>query len=247
MRLLGLFLGLAIYSAAHAAATDSVAEVASTTVLKVHARHLNGSIAQGSAVIAGPDKLVTNCHVIDGASHIEFVQRQGVRRATLQAWDLDRDLCYLHAPGVAGAAPQRHAELATGQRIFAAGFPAGGALTISEGRIIALHNYYGAEVIQVSAPFDHGSSGGALLDEYGRLVGIVTFKARAGGRFHFALPVAWLDVVAAGEKRPNPESALPFWRRRGDELPYFLRAVSLEAAASTSPVTSRPSPSVTDQ
>ncbi len=246
MRLLGLLVGLAICSAAHAATIDGVAEMASATVVKVHARYSNGSIAQGSAVIVGPEKLVTNCHVVHAASRIEVVQHETARTATLQAQDLSRDLCYLRAPGIARAAPRRHAELAIGQRVFAAGFPADGALTISDGRVIALHNHEGAEVIQVSAPFDHGSSGGALFDEYGRLVGIVTFKARAGGRFHFALPVAWLDVLASGEKQPSSEPTLPFWQRRGDELPYFLRAVSLEAAASSFPGTSRQSPSMPD-
>lgn len=225
MRLFALLFGLAIFSAADAAAPVDLAAAASDAVLKVHAHYSNGSVAQGSAVIIGPEKLVTNCHVIYGAGRIEVVQGEHVRAATLQAEYLNRDLCYLHAPAVTGPSPRNRAEVAIGQRIFAVGFPFGGALTITEGRVIALHHYDGAKVIQGSAPFEPGSSGGALFDESGRLVGITTFKERKGGPFHFALPAAWLDSVPSGKEQRKPGSTAAFWQHRGDELPHFLRAV----------------------
>src|SRR2546429_5888717 len=41
-----------------------------------------------------------------------------------------------------------------------------------------LYAYDGAHVIRTTAPFDFGSSGGALFDAAGRLVGLLAFKAR---------------------------------------------------------------------
>ena len=117
--------------------------------------------------------------------------------------------------------------MSSGPKVYALGFPADRGFTVGTGEVVALHEFDGAEVLQVSAPFKYGASGGGLFDDEGRLVGILTLKARAGGAFHFAGPVAWLD----GGVRSTPElGAMAFWQRSGDRLPYFLRAVSLEAS-----------------
>lgn len=53
--------------------------------------------------------------------------------------------------------------------------------------IVGLHHCEcdGGRVVQTSADFDRGASGGGLFDRQGRLVGILTFKASSGGNFHF--------------------------------------------------------------
>ena len=61
-----------------------------------------------------------------------------------------------------------------------------------------------------------------------RLPRACAFKARAGGPFHFALPVKWVDEdrVDTGGRANRA-----FWEASTDQLPYFLRAASLEASA----------------
>ena len=224
-----LLIALAMIAAtADAAVPDAVVE-ASAAVVRVRAFFPDGSVGRGSAVILGPEKLVTNCHVVVGASRIELLQNEHDYPATLHATDTERDLCYLQAAVVQPALEPR-TDLAAGERIFAAGFPAGNGLTITEGWIVALHDYEGVKVIQGTAPFNPGCSGGALLDEHGRLAGIITFKDPKGGPFHFALPAAWLDASASGEpQRHSRSGGRAFWQRRGNKLPYFLRAALLEA------------------
>ena len=147
--------------------------------------------------------------------------------ATLKEQNVSRDVCFLDAPGLREGAAPRRSGVVPGQKIYAVGFPAQTDLTITQGEVIALHDYDRATVIQVSAPFHYGSSGGGLFDGEGRLVGMLTFKARAGGSFHFAVPVAWLDM---GRRVDHIGSTTPFWRRDSTHLPHFLRAASLEAA-----------------
>ncbi len=224
-----LLIALALVSAAADAAIPGAVVEASAAVVQVRALFPDGSVSRGSAVVLGPAKLVTNCHVVFGASRIELIQGEHSYPAALHATDTERDLCYLEAALMQPALQPRE-DLATGERIFAVGFPAGNGLRITEGRVVALHDYEGVKVIQGTAPFNPGCSGGALLDEHGHLAGIITFKDPKGGPFHFALPAAWLNATAIRVRRQNSKPGPgAFWQRRRDKLPYFLRAALLEA------------------
>jgi len=63
-----------------------------------------------------------------------------------------------------------------------------------------------------------------ILDRDGRLLGILTFKARAGGAYHFAVPVEWLAA-----KPDATEAEQAFWEGPRESQPYFLRALALES------------------
>ena len=59
-------------------------------------------------------------------------------------------------------------------------------------------------LIQTSAAISPGSSGGALLNGDGQLIGITTFKHATGENLNFAVPVDWiLDFPDA--RRPRSE------------------------------------------
>jgi len=187
-----------------------------------------GVTRRGSAVRVAPGKLVTNCHVVAGAGRIEIVREGHLSAAQLERQSIERDVCVL-STNDAGV-PAVGGRPSPGQRVYAVGFPASAGLTVTKGYVVALHAHDGGHVIQTSAPFDHGASGGALFDDDGRLVGILAFRARVGGRFHFALPLEWFQDDAAAAPRKVP-SKVPFWQAKSSELPAFLRAAALEAAS----------------
>jgi serine protease Do len=229
VRIVGLLLGWTMLSLPYAAAADGPHNVAAHSVVAVRAYSANGSLMLGSAIAVGPRTLVTNCHVTHGARRVEIVSGGRASPAAVAAEDIGRDVCFLETARVTAMPADTSRDVGVGQKVFAAGFPAYKALTLTEGRVVALHEYDGERVIQVSAPFDHGASGGALLDEQGHVLGMLTFKARAGGAFHFVVPAAWLSSYArAAHKRAATQ---PFWQGRNDDLPYFLRAASMEAAS----------------
>ena len=224
LRLLCLMLGCFSF-----AALAEVPEDARASVLEVRAYHDHGRTVFGSAVVIGRGKLVTNSHVTHAARHIEVVANGRVWPVTLTAHDSVRDLCLLDAPGVEAPTPVWSSRLEPGEKVYAAGFAADQGFTVSDGHVIALHDYDGAQVVQVSTPFEYGSSGGGLFNKHGRLVGILAFKARAGGPFHFALPVAWITQTGTSPEA-TASTAVAFWQRESKALPYFLRAVALEAS-----------------
>ena len=73
-----------------------------------------------------------------------------------------------------------------GEKIFTIGSPLGLENTFSSGEISQLRD----EWIQISAPIDHGSSGGALINEYGEAIGITTARIDASSaNLNFAISI----------------------------------------------------------
>lgn len=78
-----------------------------------------------------------------------------------------------------------------GQRVFAIGSPRGLENTFSSGEI---SQWRGDNLMQISALIDHGSSGGALINEYGEAVGITSGTFADGSQAN--LNYAWsIDVI----------------------------------------------------
>jgi hypothetical protein len=227
-RTLGLLLAGLVGALAHPQHTFAGENFPQTTIVKVKAYHPHGKVTRGSAVLLGAERLVTNCHVTAASHSLSVVHNGRVWRAELDAQDTVRDLCILRVPGIAGTVANTSKSLTAGQKVFATGFFAGNQLVVTEGHIVALHDYDGAKVIQVSSPFETGASGGGLFDEQGQLIGILTFKARTGGAFHFALPAEWVNHWDRPGSERNAVAKPAFWQRPAENQPFFLRAMTLE-------------------
>lgn len=200
-------------------------------VLKIVVTRDDGVQELGSATPLAGDRLVTNCHVLRDAARIEVQIKGEIRQARADLRDTYRDLCFLTLPGHdAPATPMIDVgQTRVGLEVVAVGYP-GGEFAVSRGTIVGLHSCEcdGGKVIQTSAPFDRGASGGGLFDRQGRMVGILTFKAKSGGNFHFALPVGWLRHLAEQHIEPI-EGHKIFWESPGKESSYFLTACDLGA------------------
>lgn len=195
-----------------------------------------GQIADGSAVLIAPGRLLTACHVTRAAESIKIGRDELTWRAYPAGTDIDHDLCVLSAPELSLAKPAvvgATQGLRPGEPVIAIGYPRGGKIELTYGEIKGVHAYDGANILQVSAAFDHGQSGGGVFDAAGRLIGIIGFKTVAGGDFNYALPLAWAgDAVPGQPALANAplHGGRPFWQRTDEaQRPLFLRAASLEA------------------
>lgn len=157
------------------------------------------ALALGSAVVVGPGRLITNCHVLARAKAVVVARENVTYGATLEFPDPDRDLCQLkvanfHAPAVAIAAPQTWR---VGARVYAIGSPRGLETTISDGLLsgIRRNEQDQIEALQITVPISPGSSGGGLFDAQGRLVGITTMILRNAQNVNFAVPSSWIAEV----------------------------------------------------
>lgn len=77
-----------------------------------------------------------------------------------------------------------------GATVYAIGSPEGLQNTISEGLISNTERVLdGTTYIQISAPISHGSSGGALINSFGEVIGITSAVLNEGQNLNFAIPI----------------------------------------------------------
>ncbi len=166
----------------------------------------------GSGVIISPDGyIVTNDHVIDGATQIRVTMNdRRVFTAKLIGVDKLNDLAVIKIDehNLASIAWGDSTKLHPGQTVLAFGNPFGNfPFTVTRGIISGLDrpNPYSddarkpGDYIQTDAAINPGNSGGPLVDAHGELIGIDTFIISNSGSFAgagFAIPVQLVKASA---------------------------------------------------
>lgn len=139
----------------------------------------------GTGVVLTQDGyIITNAHVVAGANQVSVVfSNNDVLPAELVGFDADEDLAVLKvdAQGLTPAEFGDSAALKCGDPVAAIGDPLGYRSTITDGIVSALDREVDVEgttmvLIQTSAAINFGNSGGALINQYGQVVGITTIK-----------------------------------------------------------------------
>ena len=140
--------------------------------------------AQGTGAIVTRNGLIlTAHHVINGAKHVLVFIGDRSYPATIEREDPANDLAALRIPAdnlpAIPLAPDTDVRL--GAPVATLGFPnpsvQGNALKVTRGEISALTGALDeVRDWQISAPIQSGNSGGPLLDEHGRLLGVIVTK-----------------------------------------------------------------------
>lgn len=193
------------------------AQLAQSTAMVIAKR--SKGYSQGSAVVIGRGRLITNCHVTQDSEEIQIRIAGEIHDARVGTADKEFDLCILEVSGLEAPAVAIGgvAELRTGQKVLALGSPQGLELTVSEGIISSLRKIDEGTIIQTSAPVSPGSSGGGLFNTKGELVGIVTASKRYGQNLNFAVPADWIGEMrdrARSDGQTNSSASIPNDERR---------------------------------
>ncbi len=186
-------------------------------------------VMQGSGFIVRQDGAVaTNFHVIRGCSSavVKFMDGAFYQVAGVLATDPTKDIAILKIEASRRDFPflmvadSDKAEV--GERVIAIGSPlallemAGASelsteSTVSDGIISGKRDWqgHGITVLQTTAPISHGSSGGALLDLQGQVLGITTMTMGEAQNINFVVPAKYVTSMLTAETlRPLGQAEL---------------------------------------
>jgi regulator of sirC expression with transglutaminase-like and TPR domain len=206
------------FAAAHGVAADpsavaplSVEEIAkrskgSVVTIRFQGRR-ESDAGLGTGFVVDDGLVATNLHVIGEARPItvELADGSSHEATAVHATDRDGDLAIVRiaAPGLVPLPLAAAGTLVDGQEVVAVGNPHGLNRSVVAGRVSALREMNGIEMIQLALPVEPGNSGGPLLDLEGRVHGIVSMKSLVTPNLGFAVSVARLRSLL---DRPNPVS-----------------------------------------
>jgi S1-C subfamily serine protease len=172
--------------------TPEVVESASSTVVHVEASGCGGG-RQGSATFvrdeSGREVLLTNAHVVRGASSVSVVLGDGERvELSVLGGLVGKDAALLDPEPLrrAGVTPaSQGGEVVRADVVAVVGHPAG-EFRFDDAAVVDVQRRTGygssSEVLLVGAPVEGGHSGGAVMDPQGRVVGLVAARDPATGR-----------------------------------------------------------------
>ena len=210
---------------------DEIVEKNLDTVVQIRTESVSSDFWVGEYVTEGAGSgviikengyIVTNNHVIDGASNIYVTLSNNKEyEAKLIGKDSENDLAVLkiNAKGLPCATYGNSDELTVGNLSVIVGNPLGElGGTVTAGIISSLDRQITIDgqpmtLLQTDASVNPGNSGGAMFDQYGHLVGIVVAKSSGSDveGLGFAIPInKAADIVSQLMKNGKAESTTAY-------------------------------------
>ena len=232
------------------------------------------SLGFGSGFFVQENEIATNFHVVEGAhkgSAKLFGQDEWYDIEGYTALDVDNDLIILKIKPpdqtTVDISPLPFGDsdnVRTGDPIYAVGNPAGLEGTISDGIISGIRNrdplqdmFYTR--IQITAPISPGSSGGAVLNAEGEVIGVSVFGMHSvkpislqylqddqyinvAQNLNFAIPSNYLQALL--DQQNENDNITPLWQAKLERVTYMNKLEWIGSASYTFPLLNRSSTDV---
>ncbi len=182
---------------------QQIAQKALAATVFIREFDANGKeLGSGSGFFVGTNRIATNYHVIKGATSI-YAKLVGQEKwyavESITATDEKHDLAVLKLSDIiASALPLANSDaVQIGDSVYTVGNPERLEGTFSEGIISSIRRVGNDKWIQMTASISPGSSGGAVLNSRGEVIGIATASHRSAEaeNINFAVPSNYLKEL----------------------------------------------------
>ena len=212
-------------------------------------------LSRGSGFFIGPDRVVTNRHVIDNAHKAEIHSFNGAvyQVKGVLAIDAEGDIALLRVEAPANQVRPLTLERTSpqeGESVVVIGNPLGLEGSVSNGIVSAVRDIptFG-RIIQITAAISPGSSGSPVVNMLGQVIGVATLQITGGQSVNFAIPserisqlqdgalLSLSDLVATSGRNKRARAVQYFrdglsYLSKDDcekALPYFEKAVESDS------------------
>jgi S1-C subfamily serine protease len=202
-----------------ALAGNADAKAAHASIVKIRAVAPScGEQMEGSGFVIGDGVVLTNAHVVAGSSTVAVESGSHQLGATVVLYDAETDLAVLDVAGLTAPALQFAGTPAgAGDDAIAAGYPLDGPFTLTPARVRSAITLRGPDIYSertvtrdvytLRAQVRAGNSGGPLLSDDGKVLGVIFGAAIDDPDVGFALTAAEVrPVVEAGLGDESPAS-----------------------------------------
>jgi S1-C subfamily serine protease len=240
--LLTVFLATLSTVAQRAENLPDLIEEIQPSVVSVVAFDSSGSrLSSGTGFVVGNDKVITNYHVIEGATRVEVrtSDRKAYRVLKTSPASKDADLAILQVedgPFSVKALRVTRVVPRVGEKVIVLGSPLGLTGTVTDGIVSAFRSLPKlGKLIQITAPISPGSSGSPVVNLNGEVVGLVTMDLKGGQNLNFAIASEslfsfWPLPESTGVARPSrTSSGSSRWRFLDTNMSYDTETFSKNA------------------
>lgn len=176
-----------------------------STVLLVMGNSDTEEVKSGSGFFVAEDIVVTNLHVIKEMTkgYAKIYGQEKIHEILgIVGTDEKNDLALLKIKGIKGKALKLNADdsAAIGDEVFAVGNPKGLEGTFSQGIVSSIRKIGKFNLLQITASISSGSSGGAVLNDKGEVIGVAVGAIESGQSLNFAIPISLLRSLISNQK-----------------------------------------------
>jgi len=178
-------------------------KASSVVMIAIHDRQ-GDVIGSGSGIMIGRDGyILTNYHVASGGVFYSIrIENDNTTYKTdeIIKYNSLLDLAVIRIQRKLQPLPIYNGRklLVRGQKVVAIGSPLGLFNSVSDGIISGFRTINDVDMIQFTAPISHGSSGGAVLNMYGEVIGVSTAGFDDGQNINLAVGYQFINTFIKG-------------------------------------------------
>ncbi len=163
-------------------------------VVKINVLRHDGIEVSGSGFFYDHGKLISNYHVFENAKEVTIELNDGTiysEEVLVTGYDRINDVVTfkINKDDNTYLPLGMSNQVQVGEKVYTIGSPYGLKNTLADGLVSAISD----DVIQITAPISFGSSGGALINEFGDVIGITYGGFALSGNVGFAVPIEYAE------------------------------------------------------